>query len=290
LGVNFFINDADISIGASRAEVMVPRLKELNSLCDVQFSTTLSDELIKAHSALVITCAMPTTELLRLNQLCRLYGVSFFFSFTGGVSTSVFVDHGPNHTVCDADGERPQQKLITNIARCSESEVMIWYDHPSGQLPVAVNSGTFELSEIMGVSELNGKIFKVTHASDDPVKTVRIPFELDTSAAYISGGLMTEKKLPVNHPMSSLQEKIRNPGDTFADPPSLVLTDLLNFGAETQQHIALWATMKFLEQRGSLPTPNSDEDANAVVSYAEGLLRDKEIDVEVELQVDLIKK
>ena len=65
-------------------------------------------------------------------------------------------------------------------------------------------------------------MFKGTVSYSDPVKTVRIPLDVSGLPAYVKGGLVTEKKLPAPYPMQSLAAKIANPGDCFADPPSLV--------------------------------------------------------------------
>ena len=58
-------------------------------------------------------------------------------------------------------------------------------------------------------------MYKVSRDSNDPVKTIRITLtHAKTSALqpYISGGMLTEKKLPFAHPMESLAEKIKSPG------------------------------------------------------------------------------
>jgi hypothetical protein len=65
-----------------------------------------------------------------------------------------------------------------------------------------------------------------------------------------------QKKLPKPYPMKSFAEKVRAPGNPFEFPPTLVSTDLLNFGSEVQTHLALVATLVFLQQHGRLPAPN----------------------------------
>ena len=49
----------------------------------------------------------------------------------------------------------------------------------------------------------------------EPVKTVRIPFKFMSKMGhkYLSGGILTEKKIPVKYPMKSLKELLRDPGD-----------------------------------------------------------------------------
>ena len=53
------------------------------------------------------------------------------------------------------------------------------------------------------------------------------------------------------HPLSRLRAYLwQTPGNTFAEPPTLVLTDLINFGSELQQHVALLATLTYADQTG----------------------------------------
>ena len=170
LGVNFFLNEGDVSKGTPRAAACAPRIQELNPLCTVSEATELGDEVILQHSAVVITEPTAVAELVRLNEFCRANGVAFFFAFTGGVHMSIFADLGPTHVVNDFNGERPVQKLITGVTAAGAGECLIRYDTPEGQQPIALSTGHFEVSEVVGVDGINGKVFPVTHPYSDPVK------------------------------------------------------------------------------------------------------------------------
>ena len=274
LGVNFFLNQADVSSGITRGAACAPRLQELNPLCAVMNATELSEALILQHSAVVITEPMSLTELTRLNEFCRSNGIAFFFSFTGGVFMSIFSDLGPNHIVNDFNGERPVQKLITDVTAIGDGVCLVRYDTPEGQQPIALSQGNFEVTEVVGVDGINGKGYSVSHPYSDPVKTVRITLDISTCmVGYISGGLLTEKKMPTAYPMESFAVKMKTPGNTFAEPPTLVLTDLINFGSELQHHVAMFATMTYADQTGGiLPRPNVADDAAEVVKCAKWLL------------------
>ena len=272
VGVNFFLSKADV--GKARAAVVAPKLKELNPLCIVNTAAALDDAIVLAHSAVVITQLLPLPQLIQLNELCRAHNISFFYAFTGGVSVDLFVDHGAKHVVNDFNGERPVQKLITDIAPLSESETLIRYETPEGQQPVALSSGYFEVTEVVGVESMNGGVFSVSRDYKDPVKTVRVPYAFPAAHKYYSGGLLTEKKIPTDYPMESLATKLKTPGDAFGFPPTLVLTDLLNFGSEVQQHVAMYAVLTFYTERGRLPAVNSAEEAAVVVEIAKILLAD----------------
>ena len=184
------------------------------------------------------------------------------------------------------------QKLITDISPLSESETLIRYETPEGQQPVALSSGYFEVTEVVGVDGINGGIFPVSRDYKDPVKTVRVPYAFPAALKYASGGLLTEKKIPTAYPMESLAAKLRSPGDTYGCPPTLVLTDLINFGSEVQQHVAFYATHVYCaESSGRLPAPNSAADAEAVLNIAKRLVADGSIALEsFEIDEALVKR
>ncbi|RYH21016.1 hypothetical protein EON65_21745 [archaeon] len=279
MGVNFFFEQKDV--GRRRSDAVLPKLKELNPLCSVHVASSLEEALKHPHSAVVITQLLPLPVLLEINSACRANKVSFLYAFTGGVTTDIFVDHGPDHMVHDFDGERPLQKLISNVTQVSEEECLVRYEAPEGQLPVSISKGYFEVSEVQGIDGVNDSTFQVRAGERDPVKSLRITYKLAIDEKYAGGGLLTEKKVPTNFPMESLASKLKQPGNVFAEPPSLVLTDLLNFGSEVQQHVAHYASLVFASQHnGQLPRANNAEDANELLSIARGLLADKEIDLE----------
>lgn len=289
LGVNFFFSPTDI--GKQRSAVVLTKLKELNPLCLVHVASSLEEALTQAHTAVVITQPMDLSRLVAIDEQCRAERTSFFYAFTGGIATDIFVDHGPEHLVHDFDGERPMQKLITAITQITPTECLVRYETPEGQLPVSITKGHFEVSEVLGIDGLNEQTYPVRAGDRDPVKSIRIPYTYVAGEDYLGGGILTEKKVPTKFPMESLASKLKAPGDTFAEPPTLVLTDLLNFGSETQQHIAHYATLVFMSQHsGALPRPNHAEDAEEVVRIAQKLLADKAVDVEVELDVALVKR
>eukprot|EP01034_Spumella_vulgaris_P037342 gene37342-46076_t len=224
VGVNFFLSVNDI--GKQRAAVVAPKLRDLNPICNVSVVDSLTDAVILAHSALVVTQILPVAELVRLNEFCRANGVSFLYAFTGGVAVDIFVDHGADHIVNDFNGEKPVQKLITDVVFLTGGEeALIRYDTPEGSQPIALSTGHFEVTEVSGVDGLNGLTFPVSRGGNDPVKTVRIPFVSSATTSiggkYVSGGLLTEKKVPTPYPMESLAAKLKAPGSAFADPPTL---------------------------------------------------------------------
>lgn len=281
VGVNFFIHESDLASGKSRAELVAPRARELNPMCNLRTAPALTDELIASHSAVVITQMMQMSELIRINEFCRSNGISFFFAYTGGVSATLFTDHGDNHVVVDPNGERPVQKLVIDMKSLGNGETLLRYDHPAGQNPETLSTGNYEISELIGATEINDKVFLCTHPYSDPAMTIRVPVDLATLATpYVSGGLIVEKKLPTKCPMKSLATKIKEPGNPFSDPPSMVSTDLINFGSETQQHVAWVGVLKYFSKYNRLPEPNNATEAALVVDLAKEALSSNEVSLE----------
>lgn len=95
--------------------------------------------------------------------------------------------------------------------------------------------------------------------------------------------------------MESLSFKLKNPGDPYSFPPTLVLTDLINFGSEIQQHIAFYATLTYYSENNNnnlnfkLPRTNNIEDAKNVLEIAKRLVSDGSINVDgIDLDEKLI--
>lgn len=283
LGCNFFLFAEDAQKGISRAVACAPRLQELNPICEINVAETLTDEVITAHSAIVITQFRTIAELTRINELCREKNVSFFYAFNGGVSSTIFVDHGPNHTVHDPDGERPLQKLIVGVTPL-EDECLIRYETPEGQVPVGIDSGTYEVTEVEGVDGINDQLYPVTHSWKDPVKTIRIPKNINALPKYITGGLLTQKKMPKKVPMTSFAEKVKSPG---FPGDGLVMTDLLGF-TELQQHVAFVAVHQFAGANDRMPGLYNEADAASVVSLAKDFV--SEVDIELDLDESLLNR
>ena len=289
LGLNFFFTEEDISQSMTRATAFAPKLRELNPMCDVKVDTQINEDVIKAHSALVVTdSSVMKSQLVQMDAMCRSVGRSFLYNYTSGVNSSIFVDHGDKHVVNDSDGEKPMTKLILNITPTENAnEFLIRYDTPEGQVPTTIDEGHYKLSDIMGCDALNGRVVPVSHPYKDPVKTIRATIDgIASLDGYVAGGLLTEEKIPKAYPMASLDSKIKNPGSPFTN--DMVMSDLLNF-SEQQIHVGTIAVLSFAEKNGGrYPSP---AEVGAVIDEAKRLISSKEIDLEeFEVNEDVVKK
>eukprot|EP01033_Poteriospumella_lacustris_P001011 gene1012-728_t len=299
VGVNFFYSEDDI--GKNRAAVTLPKLRELNPVCALNVARSIDELDFTKIGALVITQVLDIQTLINLNERCRENRVSFFYSFIGGLAVDIFVDHGLEHIVYDPNGEKPVQKLITNVVSLSDHELQIRYDTPEGQQAISIDKGYYEITEVEGIHSVNGKIYEVVIGSSDPVKTIRVldsikvcvdehakdgnpikidktPVKLNDGEHYVKGGLLTEKKVPQLSPMLSLAQKLRDAGNPWAEPPTIVQTDY--FGSELQQHVAFYAVHAFYGTQRRLPGVRNADDLAAVRRIADELLANKAIEVE----------
>jgi len=192
--------------------------------------------------------------------------------------------------VHDPDGERPVTKLVTGLEASADEDVLARYETPEGQPPNTIQDGVYELSDVAGElgDAMNGHEFEVEHRGSDPAKTVRLVGARST-AAYVSGGILTEKKKPKKVPSRSLATCFKEPGSPFEG--TLTMTDMLNFGIELQMHVALLATLEFMDGNdGALPRANDGADADAVVEIAKRIVGDGAVQgFDAELNEDWVR-
>lgn len=296
LGVNFFLSEADV--GKKLAPTLAPKFKELNPFCDVKAVDSLTTELVSQHAVMVVCDQMPLSELVKWNNYCRTAtpkSIAFVMARTGGVFGDVFVDFGASHVVVDDNGQQPMVRLVQSIEKGKEALVRLTV--PDGQTPGTLPEGCYvEFSDLKGCTGLcehqeagpTGEMvtaWKVTIKPDDAVNTIRIG---DTTGFpdYISGGLMTEKKVGRPCPFKSFAETMKDPGCPF---DKMVGTDMINFGSELQSHLALHAVMA-LEDERQKPLAAGEEDVAAVMEKAKALLSSKESALEVEPDEEFFKK
>ena len=246
LGLNFFLSEKDLGVG--RAAATQRGVQQLNS--DVQVFVhegELTEELVAAHDAVVVTEGLGIAELIRWNNFCRGHtkpGVDgrgqpttvpapilFVWAFSGGAMGSVFVDHGPNFVLRDPNGKEPMIKLVTDITQHVDDDghpyALVRYQTPDGQAAESLPDNCFvEFSEIEGCYTVDTPTatrygtslntsgpWKCTHPESDPVNTVRIG-DLTGFSAYAGHGLITEVKQPQPVIFRSLAECIAYPAST----------------------------------------------------------------------------
>jgi len=296
LGTNFFLSEADV--GKPLAVTLVPRFKELNPFCEIQSVDRISPEVVQQHSVMLVCEGMPLPDLLKWNEFCRTASpkpIGFIYVHTGGVFGSVFVDLGPSHVVGDSNGQASMLRLVESIEQGPDALVRLTV--PDGQAPGSLPEGCYlEFSDVKGCDGIMSHqeptpcgdtvaAWKIASKPNDPVNTIRIG---DTSGfpPYISGGLVTEKKVGVPYPFRSLAEAVKDPGMPF---DNMVGTDMINFGSELQMHLLLHAALSLEAERGA-PLAVGDGEAAAVAAKAKELMSSKVSALEVDVDDEFVAK
>jgi|EP01046_Picozoa_sp_COSAG06_P005956 ubiquitin-activating enzyme E1 len=304
LGSNFFLTPDDI--GKPRAQVCVPKVTELNKTVRVKEVTELSEAVVAEYSAVVFTKGTQA-EAVKWNEFCRSQPVPIYFlsCFTGGATTSIFVDCGPKHTIKDRDGRNAIQKIVQSFESKEDENgkpyYLIRYITPEGQPPENFpDDGLVEFSDVGGLTypdiqigdeplSLNN-IHKVTtlrtyHHWKDPVSTVRLCMpdkDADGNNVYVTGltdfdpgtsaGYMTEKKEPVEVSFKSLAERIASPGEVIMpgdlNDSGLLMFDMTFSMVEKQIHVAVQGVKEFQAKTGALPTANDAAHVDQVLALA----------------------
>jgi len=213
LGANFYLTAADV--GRPRAEVVAPRLAELNNYVAVQVlaEAALTEEVLDRFHAVVFTDT-PRSDLARWNEYCHAHAppIAFVAADVMGAAGYAFSDFGPGHLVMDTDGEPTKTHIVTAASEGAPGTIVV---HDDKLLSFA--AGDFvKFSEVEGMTGLN---------TQGPHRVTKVQqrlhsFELESTVgmgAYAGGGLVEPIKVPVVARHATLREATVDPtgGDAF---------------------------------------------------------------------------
>jgi len=246
LASQFFLRESDV--GQNRAAATCPRLAELNTHVPVDASVDpLTPDFVKKFSVVVLT-ASRTEEQLMVDRVCRDNGAAFILAETKGLFGHIFCDFGPSFSCVDTDGEQPKTVMVASISNEEKGVVTCLDEHRHD-----LQDGDFvTFSELKGMSELNGC---------EPMEIkVPSPFTFtigDTTKMepYVSGGVVTQVKVPKKIEFRSLAECLVDLGEA-------VISDFAKFDRPIQLHVGFQALHQFEEKKGRLPKPKCQEDAD----------------------------
>lgn len=186
LRLQFYLGEQ--SIGLNRAEQSLPQLAELNPYVKVDILTQpIAADMLSGYSVIVIT-DLPLVEQLGISEIARENNTCLIIATTRGLFGQIFCDFGENFTVVDTNGENPISVLISGITREKSGVVACIEDHRHG----LEDGDVVRFSEVKGMTEINGKEFKVK-------VTGPCQFSIgDTTgfSDYLTGGLVTQVKQP----------------------------------------------------------------------------------------------
>mmetsp|Transcript_15178 Transcript_15178/g.52012 ORF Transcript_15178/g.52012 Transcript_15178/m.52012 type:complete len:876 (-) Transcript_15178:2061-4688(-) len=293
-GANFFICAEDC--GRPRDEVCRSRLQELNPDAVVTVVQELTEAVVGAMTCLVFAGVWKREEVVKWNAFCRSRTrvevderggetrvsapISFVWCVCAGLATTIFVDHGGAFRIADSDGERPIVRLVESISR--EQRGLVRYMVPDGVAATSPpEASAYQFSEVVGCqvehdwdaisalaiggASLNASPpWRLAHLEGDPANSFRIG---DTRALtpYVSGGLISEKKVARIASFKSLADRLQHPG---FPGDGMTLTDYTFSNREMQMHCAFCGALEFEAQHQRPPNPNDEGDADAVLQLA----------------------
>jgi len=267
LGSQFFLHESDV--GKNRAEVSLLKLNELNERVQIRISTdsTLSEELIRQHTVVVITQNKSRDELLLINKICHDNNISFIAGDVNGLFGWTFVDFC-SFECLDPDGEQPKSAFISGITQEEEGVISV-VDNKRHDF---IDDEVVKITEVKGMTEINGMQFKVKNKG---------PYQLsigDTRSFsnYINGGFVEQVKVAQKHEFVPLSEFFGKaiPVD------KIVLGDFSKFDRPSYYPYYLQGLLLFKEKHGRYPTPGSEMEATEVLSYAQSLAKDADPNLE----------
>ncbi len=264
LSAQFYISEADVRNGVSRAAASVGKLKELNPYVQVAHHIgSVTEEAFLSQFQVVVACNCSLDDATRLDAHCHGRGdKGFIRGESRGPFGYVFVDFGPKFVVRDADGRAKEEYVVTGVTNANPPTVRVMVDQ---ERPLArhIDDGTVvELIEVQGMEEINGttgvaRLSTVSHLIKDELTIEGV----DTSrfGRYLTGGILKEKKLPKTVSFLSFANSRKSPGE-------FVMEDFCKWGRAQQLHNLFGV----LDEVGAVPSDAFAVDAFLAATKSKG--------------------
>uniref|UniRef100_A0A069DXS0 E1 ubiquitin-activating enzyme n=1 Tax=Panstrongylus megistus TaxID=65343 RepID=A0A069DXS0_9HEMI len=241
-------------IGKNRAEVSCQFLAELNNYVPTRaYTGPLTDDFVKGFSVVVLTNSS-YDEKRRISEITHASNVKLIIACTRGIFAQVFCDFGKDFVVVDTNGENPVSAMIANISKDEEGVVACLDDARHG----LESDDYVTFSEVQGMIELN---------NCEPIKIkVLGPYTFSIGktsdfSEYARGGIVHQVKMPKTLHFASYVESLED--------PKVMITNFAKFDQPKQLHIAFAALDSYMKDKGKLPRPWNNEDAETFKSYCE---------------------
>ncbi|XP_073985038.1 ubiquitin-like activating enzyme 1 [Rhodnius prolixus] len=246
-------------IGKNRAEVSCQYLAELNNYVPTRaYTGPLTDDFVKGFSVVVLTNSS-FDEKRRISEVTHASNIKLIIASTRGVFAQVFCDFGKDFVVVDTNGENPVSAMIANVSKDEEGVVACLDDARHG----LESDDYVTFTEVQGMTELN---------NCEPIKIkVLGPYTFSIGKTcefteYIRGGIVHQVKMPKTLHFQSFVESLAD--------PKVMITNFAKFDQPKQLHIAFAALETYMKDKGKLPRPWNNEDAETFRSYCEKSLPD----------------
>uniref|UniRef100_A0A8C8RZ69 Ubiquitin-activating enzyme E1 n=1 Tax=Pelusios castaneus TaxID=367368 RepID=A0A8C8RZ69_9SAUR len=263
LSSQFFLSESDV--GRNRALASQPWLAELNSYVPVTAYTGELGESFLATFQVVVLTNSPLEEQLRVSDVCHVHNIPFILADTKGLAGQLFCDFGENFVVDDPTEAEPVCAYVQHISQGMPGVVTCGDRQGHGHGFADGDFVTF--LGVEGMSQLNG-------CEPRPIRILgEFTLEIgDTGsfAPYLRGGVITQVKVPQLRSYEPLRAALAEPKISNTDHRGHSL------------HLAFQALHAFTAERGRLPRPRAQADAEWLLELAQGLnMQQKLLDEEL---------
>ena len=203
LGRNYYTSKEHVG-KVSRADATVEQLKELNPNVNVNVAKEHSPEHIADNfeCAVMLDC-YDRDYLVKTNKLMHGKGKGFILGGNAGLYGYTYIDFGEAHRIFDATGEECKMCHVAAITKEERGLVCMHEEKKHG-----LNDGdTVVFREVKGMTEINGKEFKIEVKSPDSF----LIGDTRNFSDYLSGGIATEIKVPFEMKFHDLEKSLRYP-------------------------------------------------------------------------------
>jgi len=268
MNTNFFITEADIQAGRSRAAACVEKLRELNPYVTVEAKCGLLTEAIIQASDVVVVTQGRFNHIIKWDDVARKNNTTFIWAENRGISGFVFSDFGESWKVLDNDGEPAISNMITGVVM--KDDLPVFMCEGRHRL-MDGHTVTFEEAK-GGYESLNNKPFKVktikyntfTVADKKDWEAMGSPKEEKVDYYFRA----IQKKMPEEIMFRSLMNSIPNPvlpGDM------LMLTDYAKWDRPGQLHMIQIALSMFWDKNNRFPDLKNLSEAKRMYTFVKDL-------------------
>eukprot|EP01065_Artemidia_motanka_P019879 TRINITY_DN2376_c0_g2_i1.p1 TRINITY_DN2376_c0_g2~~TRINITY_DN2376_c0_g2_i1.p1 ORF type:complete len:1147 (+),score=469.97 TRINITY_DN2376_c0_g2_i1:78-3443(+) len=243
LGSNFYLSEKHV--GKHRAESCRALFQELNPSCSVSASSApLTPEFVSAAKLdVVVMCTGSLEDAVAIDAACRstvleeqaqcvlttgekkrngVVGLKelrwtpttcFIYAAGNGLLGSIFCDFGPTFVVNDPTGEQTKTGIVRAVKKDDKHSVA----HFVVEDEIDFDQGEYaEFTELKGLEALNStpEDPKLVKLEDVYIgrKLCHIGDLSDIPGEYLSGGILTQRKLPKEMSFRSMAECMKDPG------------------------------------------------------------------------------
>ena len=272
LSSNFYLSEKDVNKN-KRDEASIEKLKELNPQVKVsllrfekpfnnlvEFANLLCEKVLQ-FNVIVFTEIQPCNLLIQVNNICRNNNIKFIYACCLGLAGYIFTDFGNNHTIFEE--KRGEQDIYNIKSITKDKNGLVTIDNENGKKNFSANDIDYvTFSDIEGMTELNGKEFKIKFEN---YKSFRLFEDTSNFHDYIKGG----KVMKVIKNKTKMYFDFRTRSQIITDNcHELLISDEDKVGRSELLYMAFIGVHDFYTSHNfTLPELNNLEQAKMIEKY-----------------------